>query len=108
MGLRRPTQGAGKLQPGEPAARDDVSAIDYPTTVEWLTRTVWEDGAKRATGTVMILAEDGVFKAWLHDREAERSCWLSAGSLLDLVAKVEDVLESGGGDWRVDRKGGKR
>jgi len=55
----------------------------------------------------MLLAEDGVWKAWLHDRDGKRSCWVSAGSLYDLALRVEQVLVVGGDDWRADRQGKK-
>lgn len=100
--------GAVRLQPNEPAAQDGVVGLRFPATVEWLTVRQWEDGSKRQTGTVMVLAEDGVWKAWLHDRDGARSCWLSAGGLIDLAALIELTLETGEGSWRPDRSGGKR
>ena len=108
MLFARPTGGAGKLAPEEPSARDETASKDLPALVEWLTARKWEDGQKRETGTIMLLAEDGVWKAWLHDRDGKRSCWLSAGSLFDLAMRVDEVLRAGAGDWRPDRTGGRK
>lgn len=104
MLIRRPTGGAGKLAPEEPAARDESAAKDCPALVEFLTCRTWEDGARRETGTVMLLAEHGVFKLWLNDRDADRSLWISGGSVLDLVGRAEEILASGAGEWRMGRE----
>lgn len=79
-----------------------------PTLLEWTTSLKWENGDKRKTGTVMILAEDGVWKAWLHDRDGACSGWLSAGSMLDLLVAIEEGLCNNSINWRVDKAGGRK
>jgi hypothetical protein len=107
MLFARPTGGAGKLSAEEPAAQDMMASRDCPALIAWLTERRWEDGTKRETGTVMVLAEDGVWKAWLHDRDGKRSCWVSSGALFDLLIRVDEMLKTGAGDWRPDRTKGR-
>lgn len=106
MALQRRSGGGAGAKSGE-ASDPDVSKW-APTVVEFLTRETWEDGQPRRTGTVMVLCEDGVFKAWVHDRDGACSCWLSAGSLLDLVDALESVLANGDGNWRKDGVKGRK
>lgn len=107
VGMKKPEALTQPKLLGVPAASDDVAGKMIPSLVEWLTEVVWDDGSKRQTGTVMVLAEDGVFKAWLNDRAMNRSCWLSAESLEALLVRVEDTLACGKGEWRVNKKQGK-
>jgi len=100
-----------RRQAAKAAAADGFAAADpdvakwAPTLVEWLTLLAWEGGDKRKTGTVMLLAENGVWKAWVHDRDGGRSAWVSGGSLLDLVDAVERGIADDSLTWRDDAKG---
>ena len=58
---------------GLPSAQDASWAKHYPVLVEWMTATAWEDGAKRQPGSLLLIAEDGVWKAWVNDRDGQRS-----------------------------------
>jgi len=90
--------------PGDPAP-DPQGCVDrFPAMYEFLTATAWDDGKKRVCGTAMVLAEGGRWKAWLHDRDGKRSCFVSAGSFPALFEACEDVLANGGGDWRSDKR----
>lgn len=104
MALQRRKASAAAAELGT-AAHDADGAVLWPTLVEWLTRLTWEDGEKRKTGTAMVLAENGVWKVWLHDRDGARSAWLSAGTLQDLIGVVEDALLNDSLTWRDDAKG---
>jgi hypothetical protein len=75
---------------------------------EWLSAVVWEDGTPRSTGTVMIFAEDGRWKAWLHDRDGSQSCFVSSDTLEGLLASTCKAAATAGGDWRPDKKGGRK
>jgi hypothetical protein len=100
--------GGGGAPVGDVAALDaSISAVS-PTLVEWLTTLKWENGDKRQTGTVMVLAEDGVWKAWLHDRDGRCSGWLSAGSLFDLLVAIEEGLVNNSVNWRADKAPGRK
>lgn len=89
--------------------RDEKDGIleVHPVLLEWLTRQEWEPGAPRSTGTIMVFVEQGRWKAWLHDRDAQEGCFVTGETLGLLLETVEDILAKGGGDWRPDRKGGR-
>jgi hypothetical protein len=51
----------------------------------------------------MIIFEGGVFKAWLSDKDAGVSCWLTAGDLDVLFKRVNEVCGGKEADWRAPR-----
>jgi hypothetical protein len=80
-----------------------------PALVEFLTCAKWDDGKGREVGTVMLLVDGVMWKAWVHDRDGKRSCFVSARSPIELLSLVEDVLANNGGEWRPDdRRAGKK
>ena len=81
---------------------------NLPDVVSFLSALTWPDGSPRATGTVMLFAEGGCWKAWVHDRDAAMGMFASAGTLLDLMEVVDEAVREGTGDWRPDRKGGRK
>lgn len=89
---------------GEPAAPSDGWLEFYPGIQEFLSMTAWEDNAVRVTGTLMLVAEAGLWKLWLHDRDGKRSVWLSGQTLESVAQAAEDVVQGGLADWRPDRK----
>jgi len=85
----------------------------YPALVEFLTKLAWEDGSTRSTGTVMLLVEAGLWKCWVHDKDASLGAFVSSGTLEGLLKAVDKGVESGSLDWRPDRnssngKGGRK
>ena len=75
---------------------------------EWLSVSQWEDGSARATGTLMLFAEDGRWKAWLHDRDGSCGAFVSSDGLGSLLQAVNKLVSQPGGDWRPDKKGGRK
>jgi len=63
-------------------------------------------GANRKTGTLLIFAEDGRWKACLNDRDGGNYCFASADTVEGLLEALERGLKGGGLDWRVSK--GKR
>lgn len=102
-----------RRQAAEAAASDGFAAKDPDvakwagTLVEFLTQLTWGDLGKRKTGTVMVLAENGIWKAWVHDRDGKRAAWVSGGTLLDLVDTIDYGLANDTLTWKDDQ-GGKR
>lgn len=107
MALQRRKAIQAAQEDGTAALATDVAPM-WPTLVEFLTRLTWEGSEKRKTGTVMVLAEGGVWKAWVHDRDGGRSGWVSAGSLYDLVNVLETALAEDSLTWRDDKPGGRK
>lgn len=79
---------------------DSWWAQKHPALVEFLTLSQWEDGSLRETGTVLLFAEDGVWKACLNDRDAAKVAFVSGTSLEDVLVRAEAGLEEGDLDWR--------
>lgn len=79
-----------------------------PTLVEFLTQELWEGGDRRIAGTVTLMAEDGVWKCCLRDRDAGCYAFLSGKTPTDLLLNAEKALASDAVDWRVDRPQGSR
>jgi hypothetical protein len=95
-----------KMSPssGAPAASSLELESAYPELHKWLTVTRWGDGKTRETGTLMLLAEHGAWKLWLHDRAMKSSCWLTGKDVTVALDAAETVLEDGIGEWRPDRR----
>jgi len=91
-------------QSKEPAAPSDGWLEFYAGLQEFLTMTAWEDGARRETGTLMLVAEGGLWKLWIHDRDGKRSVWISGLSVELVTQKAEDIVTGGPADWRPDKK----
>ncbi len=90
-----------KKAAGVPAATDPAAAKLYPAITLLLTATVDDEGKPRKTATLTIVAEDGLFKGGLRDRDANASVWRSAKTLNGLLEALESALASGEADWRV-------
>jgi len=105
--IRKVTDAEVKGPSGGAAAPAELGAV-APALVEFLTVDKWDDGTARQVGTVMLLVDGVVWKAWVHDRDGRRSCFVSARTPLELLSSVEDVLANSGGDWRPDDRAAKR
>ena len=99
--IRRVTEAEVRGPSGGSAEPNELGVV-APALVEFLTVAKWDDGVARQVGTVMLLVDGVVWKAWVHDRDGRRSCFVSARTPLELLSAVEDVLANGGGDWRPD------
>jgi hypothetical protein len=97
--------GAGTL-PVDPQGGGWLMKV-APTAWEFLTHETWEDGSPRQTGTLMLLSEDGLLKAWVHDREFSRSVWVSGSTLETLLKALEKALAGEATPWRRDRPQGR-
>jgi len=102
MGMKRPD--ADTVQLGGPSADDPVLSGFYPTLAEWLTTTVWDDGKPRKTSTVLLMTENGRWKAFFHDRDGKRGFWSTGNAYEDLLGQLEATLSSGSAEWRRDTR----
>jgi hypothetical protein len=79
----------------------------YPTLADFILLQVWPDsGEKRASGNLMLFVQDGAVKARLIDNDSHEVAWVTAGTLADVLDRVEAMLSEGRGDWRPDRQSG--
>jgi hypothetical protein len=89
---------------GAQVARDEVLSGFYPTLCEWLTETTWEDGKSRKTSTLLLLTENGRWKAFLHDRDAKRGFWMTGEAYESLLGAIEEGLTKSSVEWRKDTR----
>lgn len=78
----------------------------FSHVLEFLSKSTWEDGTSRQTGTVMLLTESGRWKVWLHDRDAQEALWVSGETLDEALTTAEDTLQRGVGTGGVTNRGG--
>jgi hypothetical protein len=109
MALVRRFGGGAKGGAGAAASTEGDIASEFPELVEWLSALVWAEGEDRQTGTMMVFCEDGKWKAWLNDRDAGLSAFVTAATLDALLNAACNALCAEGGDWRpTKRPPGKR
>lgn len=77
---------------------------EYPLLAAHLGDPVYDDGTPRLTSTLLIFAEQGLWKACLSCRDTEEVAFVSASNTRDLFLKLEDGLEADELDWR-EKKG---
>lgn len=70
---------------------------------EYLTCEELPDGGERTTSMVVMLAEGGLIKAALQDRQEGLSLWAAAQSVPEVLDALEARLRAGDGDWRPMR-----
>jgi len=85
------------------AAGDSGFARAYPALTEFLSMPFWSDGTPRVLGTMMVLFEEGRWRAWVNCKASSRSAWLSAVTVEALLASVEAGLEGDSLEWRRAR-----
>lgn len=102
MAMRRAVEGA--VTGSCPGVADDVLKGWLPNLHDHLTETTWDDGKPRKTSTLMILTENGRWKAFLHDREHKRGCWVTAEAWEALLETLERSLADSSTEWRKDTR----
>lgn len=86
---------------------DMAFAADFPATWEFLTCCQLANGVARQTATVSLFAADGVFKAFLNDRETGKCLCVASRTVVGLWDALEAALTSDDPGWRdMVRDGG--
>lgn len=96
--------GSGEIR----AADDDEFKERYPELFEHLTATCFEGDRSqpRVTSTLLLFAQDGVWKGCLRDRADGTCCWCAAAGALAVLDILEAELRDGTAVWRLDRASG--
>lgn len=102
VAMKRPAEGAVQSA-GQPAT-DPVFAGFYPTLHGHLTETVWEDGKPRKTSTLLLMTENGRWKAFFHDRDLKRGFWVTGDAYEGVLGVLEESIESSSTEWRKDTR----
>lgn len=90
------------------AAEPDGLIGEFPLLAEYLTATFYEGEpvGSRQTGTLLVFAQDGSWRAVLRDRAENRCLWVTAATWEDLLPALENALGDPSSIWRADRVGG--
>ena len=99
MAMKRPTDNPKEVAGAKVV--DDVLKGWLPHVHEFLTELLWEDGKPRKPGTLLILAQDGLWKACIHDTDQRVSGWLSGESWEGLLESVNKGLGDNTIVWRL-------
>ena len=92
-----------------PACSWEGSALaSVPSLMEFLSSTLYEDGSSRLTGTLQISTGSGRWQGKLRDLAEKRYCFVTAETLDNLLLALEEVCQTGEGDWRADEWPGKK
>lgn len=79
----------------------DMKMVDlFPTLMELMTHTPLVAGKRRTVSTLTALAEDGVWKLGLRDRDHQVSLWVSGETFEAALTALERNLTSVRVDWR--------
>jgi len=104
MALKRPQIGTGGPTGCSVSAEGGSWSKSLGSLVEFLSSSSYDDGSPRKPGTVMVMWEDGAWKAWLHEREMSATAFLSASTPDGLLKVVNDALAADRVPWRPDRR----
>lgn len=72
----------------------------YPAIVEYLVQTEWAEGTPRLASTMLLFAEDGLWKCCFTDKDQSRMAFLAAETPTKLLQLVELGLQKDSLDWR--------
>lgn len=88
---------------GAPCAGFDDESFQqsYPVLFSYMCDLCYEDGTARKTATLTLFADEGTLKGSLNDRDNERSLFLTARSLMELLDSLETALCDAKTVWRA-------
>lgn len=94
-------------RPSLAASVDDL-VERFPTLADFLASTCYDGDppGTRCTGTLLVFAQDGSWKACLRDRQESRCLWVASLSLFELFTVLEAALSDPAAVWRYDRMDG--
>ena len=78
---------------------------EFPVLFTFLTCSHY-GGRPRQTGTLMLMCEMGVAKAWVNDRHAALSAFVSGKTYHDLFIAIEAGLAANSLEWRAAKSTG--
>jgi hypothetical protein len=101
----RPGTGRGFDPECRWAVSDEDFATLYPALYEFLAEQVTEAGVPRVTSTLLLSAEEGLWKACLIDRAQKGSTfdytlWKSGATLQRVLCSLDESIRDGSAEWR--------
>lgn len=77
----------------------------YPTIVEYLTTSKWDDGTARELSSIAVTCSDGSVQIALNDKDLKQSLYTTAGSFTEAMGLMEKALQAGVEGWRPWKSG---
>lgn len=106
MALRRPSSPSKDAKvptcPIDPAFQQD-----FPTLAAYLGDDVWEDGSPRLRSTLIVFAEDDLYKMCLTDKDSDQTLWVASKTMWGLLGAMEGRLNDPDAEWRKRKGPGK-
>jgi len=84
---------------------DESFAKKFPVLLEFLTREFWEPGQPREKGSIILFAEEGVFKACASDKDSMEVAFVTKATFSGLLDALEKGMANGSLDWRLSTVG---
>jgi hypothetical protein len=103
MALRRPSS-PGRDSKVLNRPLDPAFEQDFPTLNAYLADDTWEDGTARLRSTLILFAEDDVYKMCLTDKDSDMTLWVASKTVFGLLGSMEARLNDPEAEWRK-RKG---
>lgn len=88
----------------DPPIDDRLLREDFPNLHEYLTSVRYDDGAVRATSTLLLFVDSGALKCCINDRDNNRSAFVTATDVMGIFLALENGLRDNTLDWRGRRQ----
>jgi len=79
---------------------DDEFAALYPTVVDYLVSSKYDDGSARSRSSVSLFVEDGCVKLSLNDKDTRRTLYVASQSVDEAFKTLEAALQVDNPPWR--------
>jgi len=83
----------GKAEPCDMACR-------FENLFAFMSDTAWDDGSKRAPGTILMMFEDGQWKVMMNDKALGRLAFVTGRTWEEVLIKAELNARDDSLDWR--------
>lgn len=103
--LKRPTKSLTSSGASSGCLGECALSKKFPTLLEFISQSSWEDGGSRDLGTFGVSFSDGAVRVCLTDKDSGTFCFVSGGSLSDALAAAEKGLARGDLDFRQSSYG---
>lgn len=85
---------------------DEEMSKQYPILSAFLFQTTDDEGKKRKGSSLIMFAEDGVFKCGLRENNLGLSLWVTAHTVSSIWDALESKLNERPVPWRAQTVGG--
>lgn len=108
MTLKKPAKPLGSPPEDLPASSAGDVLAAFPSLLEQLLCSKWDDGSVRATSILKLEQADGRWKLTLVDRAGGLVLYISNPLLEEAMLQLEEGLKTGKAEWQRDHWAAKR